>query len=147
MLMTTSDVAEAARDRSERRFQSQMPLQQRLRGQAVLNGRRIGKNLSSSVTICDIQLDNIGDHAKLWFTRRENFETAVAEALRELLEKHLFQSVYVKTEDLLKEIPKRKRISKKLPPNIRMLASVVNEWPRKHATFENLSIELDAFRE
>jgi|ERR1043166_297498 hypothetical protein len=67
------------------------------------------------------------------------FGNAVCESLRELLEsKHLFQSVQVNIEKLLKPIPRKTRFPKAGPHLVRMLASSLDANERSRAKFENL---------
>jgi hypothetical protein len=74
----------------------------------------------------------------------DDFKKAVVEAFKELLEaKHLYQSCEIKTDHLVAPLPKRKRLSKKLPPMVRLLANMPDEMNRTGVKFNNLRVKMD----
>jgi len=71
------------------------------------------------------------------------FPDAIKEALRELLEsKHLFQSVRVNIEKLLKSVPEAKAISEETPELVRLIIESLRELPRRDAECANLLAKL-----
>ena len=106
------------------------------------------RQLERTLTITRVKSEDLVDktdgRVNLLLTMRENLLAVCRGSSGELLEsKHLFQSVHVKTEHLLKELPKKKRISRKLPPNARLLASMFNEMPRGTRVWTTPALKID----